>query len=209
MAVRCISRRPVVARWGAVAGPHTACAPLAPGRFAPGVLGLALLVGCSQNPDERAAAAVVHLGGKVKFSGQGAKRVVIEIDLNRTNVTDDQLALLRGLAHLQMLNLSGTSITDRGLAVIHDVSSLKKLNLNLTQIGDAGPAQLVELPALEELYLIETKLTDACADDLARMTHLRRLVLLRTDLSPAAISGLRRALPQTTIQIEPQARRGS
>ena len=172
--------------------------------LAAGLLGLALLSGCGQTPDGRAAAAVERLGGKVKFAGEDSQRAIVEVDLSRTPVTDADLDLLRPLAQLRAINLSGTAITDRGLAALRDCRSLKKLNLNLTKVSDAGLASLVDLPELEELYLIETALTDASVPDLQRLNHLKQLVLLRTSISPAAVNQLRRQLPNTVIQIEPR-----
>jgi hypothetical protein len=169
-----------------------------------GLFALALLSGCGQTPDGRAAAAVERLGGKLKFAGEDAHRAVVEVDLSRTPATDADLDVLRPLAQLRAVNLSGAAITDRGLAALGDCRSLKKLNLNLTKISDAGLASLADLPELEELYLIETALTDASAADLQRLGHLKQLVLLRTSISSAAVNQLRRQLPNTLIQIEPR-----
>ncbi len=162
----------------------------------------AALAGCKHTTDQKAAAAVERLNGKVKFAGQAADRAVVEVDLSRTSATDSDLERLASLAQLQTLNLSGTATTDRGLKVLRNIPSLKKLNLNLTKISDSGLAYLVDLPALEELYLIETPLTDASVEYLQRMTHLKQLILLRTRLTPAAVSTLRRQLPTAAIQIE-------
>jgi hypothetical protein len=172
----------------------------------PGLLGLALLLGCGQTPEGRAAAAVERLGGKVKFVGKGADRAAVEVDLSRTRVADADLGKLHPFTHLESLNLSGTAITDAGLVALRDFGSLKKLNLNLTKISDAGLASLVDLPQLEELYLIETSLTDGSVAQLHRLAHLKRLVLLRTALDPAAVKELRRQLPDASIQIEPRSR---
>lgn len=99
-----------------------------------------------------------------------------EIQLSDTDVTDADLAHLRGLSGLRLLSL-GSQITDAGLAYLSSLTGLYILDLDFTQITDAGLAHLQGLANLKSLELSETQITDA------------------------GLAELRRALPQCEIDV--------
>ena len=105
-------------------------------------------VGSADQPaDARAAAikAIKQLGGTI---GDDEKRV----DLNRSQVTDADLAHLSVLTKLEFLNLYDTAITDAGLEHLKGLTNLNFLMLKQTNVTDAGVVKLKQaLPNCETI----------------------------------------------------------
>ena len=101
------------------------------------LLGLLLgmgMVGCGPS-EEESVAALEKLGAtKIKRNEQGE---IIEVLLNKPNVTDAGLVHLNRLATLQRLSLSDTGVTNPGLVHLKDLTKLETLSLGGTQITDA------------------------------------------------------------------------
>jgi hypothetical protein len=76
-----------------------------------------------------------------------------------SNVTDEQVALLRDCKRLELLGLDSTPITDSALKAIADIESLEILYLNRCNITDAGLKALEGHPSLEEVRLVDTHVT--------------------------------------------------
>jgi hypothetical protein len=75
-----------------------------------------LLLAEGAYPDEaedRAAAYVEKLGGRVTDQGRGGP--VWRVDLHDTDVTDEGLKKLAGFRHLESLWLKNTKVSDAGL----------------------------------------------------------------------------------------------
>jgi alpha-glucosidase len=119
----------------------------------------------------QAVTALERLGGTV-FLRDGQ---VVEVNLNRTKISDEQLALLTGFPALTDLSLEGTMIGDQGLAHLEHLAEFQWLNLYRTRVGNAGLAHLKRLSKLEHLPLGQTRVSD---DGLAHLTSLRRLTYL-------------------------------
>ena len=92
-------------------------------------------------------------------------------------ITDAELANLRGMRALQVLDLTGTPITDAGLLHIEALDSLETLLLWDTAVTDAGLAMLGGMSSLRILGLGNTRVTDAGLAHLAGLGHLRVLQL--------------------------------
>jgi hypothetical protein len=103
-----------------------------------------------------------------------------EVNLRDSEVTDADLATLRGLENCWMVNLHHTRVTDSGLRHISKMTELRGLNLALTHVSDAG------LPYLENL------------------TKLEGLVLDYTDVTPEGVAYLQTKLPRTNIMFTNQ-----
>ena len=82
------------------------------------------------------------------------------LNLRRLEIGDDALAAIAGQKTLVRLHLELTKITDKGLEQLKGLENLEYLNLYGTEIGDAGLAQLEGLKKLKNLYLWQTKVTD-------------------------------------------------
>ena len=117
---------------------------------------LALVLLSSQRQQDPTV-AIEQLGGTV-FRREGQ---VVEVNFNRTKVSDGDLRLLSGLTAMTDLSLEETAIGDAGLESLAPLKELRWLNLYRTRIGDAGLARLKSLEKLEHLPLGETRVTDA------------------------------------------------
>jgi hypothetical protein len=109
-------------------------------------------------------------------------------------LTDEGMAHLPGLPHLQRLNLLATKITDGGMVYLQELPELTSLTLYATRITDAGLINLKGLTQLQMLALGKTKVTDAGLVQLAELKKLRILDLDEvgvTDAGLAQLKGLR------------------
>ena len=89
-----------------------------------------------------------------------ARDQIDEADLQRSDLSDEELKLVGQLSNLSRLRLDGNRISDKGL---HELSKLQKLEiLNLygnEGVTDAGLVVLAQMPALERVYLWNTRVT--------------------------------------------------
>src|SRR5688572_27293499 len=116
-------------------------------------------------------AGLKKLGARLMLDEQGR---VIEVNLGERKVTDDDLERLRGLDHLQELDLTRTRITGPGLKHLKQLTALKKLYLTETQIDDGAVAHFEGLTNLELIGLSGTKVGDATLGRLAGLTKLKK-----------------------------------
>lgn len=122
-----------------------------------------------------------------------SKGVVIEVNANRTKITDDDLKGVGEFPGMTDLSLEETAITDKGLAHLTKLDGLVWLNLYRTKIGDEGLRHVAKLKRLELLPIGETKVTDKGLAHLKTMTQLTYLGLrgnLITDKGVARLEGL-------------------
>jgi len=123
-----------------------------------------------------------------------------ELDLSYRDLTDTDLANLKGLTSLKVLYLSyNLQMTDAGLAHLKGLTTLSLLDLDGTKITDAGLAHLVGLSKLNSLSLRGTEVTDTGLEHLKALTKLSRLYLGDTKVTDAGVKELRSALPGLTI----------
>ena len=186
------------------------------------LLGLVLLLGCGQvsappgddatavppqttgSPDSKQTTltngplldALEKAGGKIKRNEQ---REVVQVDLDRAPISDQDLQHLVGLTSLQALWLDETGITDKGLKTLRGLDSLEELTLNGTQITDKGLAHLQGLTQLTGLYLLGNKITDAGLAELVGLTGLLQLWLDDTAVTDEGVAKLQKALPGCEI----------
>jgi hypothetical protein len=106
---------------------------------------------------EQQVAALRRLGGTV-FEREGN---VVEVNLNRTKILDEDLDRLAGFTAMTDLSLEETVIGNDGLRRLSGLRALAWLNLYRTRVGDDGLAHLEGLTRLEHLPLGETRVTDA------------------------------------------------
>jgi hypothetical protein len=84
---------------------------------------------------------VSQLGGKCKVDNT-PEQAVIEVNLSRSQVTDEDLAVLQEFSKLRVLDLSGTAITDAGLNRLTGMFQLQKVNLSKTRVTKGGIERL-------------------------------------------------------------------
>ncbi len=119
--------------------------------------------------------------------------------LGRTQITDTGVACLRGLNGLQGLGFDGTQITDVGLLHLRGLTSLQVLTLDDTQITDAGLAHLIDLSSLKSLSLANTAVTNSGLAHLKGLRGLRNLRIRGTRVTDSGIADLQRVLPALEI----------
>ena len=82
-----------------------------------------------------------------------AGHVVEVLFHHHTRLSDQVLATLRRLEHLQRLGMGSPQFTDRHLSHIEELRQLKSLGLTQTKITDDGLSRLARLNSLEDLRL--------------------------------------------------------
>jgi internalin A len=128
---------------------------------------------------------------------------VIQVDLSDANRNDAlypmRLVQLREFPRLRYLNLNGTNVGDDQLTHIAGCAELTQLKLDNTAITDAGLMSLTDLKNLTVLSLCKTHVTDAGVIHLANLPRLRLLQLKDTQVTDMGVEKLQRTLPKATI----------
>lgn len=115
---------------------------------------------------------------------------------------DQQLAELAPVAdQIAWLDIARTKVTDNGLAIVGKMTHLTKLHLENTAIGDAGMAQLAGLKNLEYLNLYKTQVGDAGLERLKGLTSLSKLYLWQSKATPSGAERLRSSVPKLVVNL--------
>jgi len=117
-----------------------------------------------------------------------------DLDLGNTQIADAGLVNLEGLDRLERLDLFKTRVTDAGLEHLKSLNRLRVLRLDGTQITDAGLEQLEGLNRLQELRLSGTKVTDAGLEHLKKLDQLQAIWLVGTQVTDKGVKRLQRGL---------------
>lgn len=152
----------------------------------------------SQNIRDRLIAAIANAGGTMTVEPSGhahislngnwvggpheLKRIqrftpIRRLSLERSAITDEQLALLRGM-DVERLYLGETQLTHRGLSALGRMPSLRYLSLRRVRLQGIPSDLFQNFPNLETLGLDEADVADA---DIASLTSLQRLQTLILD----------------------------
>ena len=117
---------------------------------------------------ERAIAAIEKVGGKVQRDETLPNKPVGIVTLSKPNITDAQMAHLKGMTELKKLYLGGSKITDAGLENLKGLTKLEILGIGNTKVTDAGLVHLRGLYNLKLLSLSRTKVTDEGVKELQK-----------------------------------------
>ncbi|MEX1239398.1 MAG: c-type cytochrome domain-containing protein, partial [Cyclobacteriaceae bacterium] len=90
----------------------------------------------------------------------GIKDQLVWLNLNNTQVTDQQMEAVAKLASLRVLYLNNTGITDNGVAMLPSLSNLRWLNLVGTHVTDQSIPSFLKMKDLTDLFLYQTALTE-------------------------------------------------
>lgn len=125
--------------------------------------------------------------------------------ISRESSTDDAaVKALKPIAgNIAQLDLARTQISDEALATIASMTRLARLDLRRTDITDAGIARLRDLEDLRYLNLYGTGVTDSVVVTLGRLSRLDAVYLWQTKVTPAGVEALRRILPDARIVAAP------
>lgn len=114
--------------------------------------------------------------------------------LRGTDVTDDGLKSLAGLAGLQFLDLEQTKITDACAPHLANLKNLVRIDLGAFDVnedgfgvGDKVLSVLATLPKLSSIELRLTKVTDAGMAELAKCLSLEGITVEGTDVTDAGL----------------------
>jgi internalin A len=148
--------------------------------------------------ESQAINSIKRLGGSVQRDSRAPGRPVIGVGFSGTDVTDDDLAILRNLPRLEILTLSRTAVSDSGLKHLGGLKNLKQLHLP-ARTTDEGLANLVGLSKLQLLDILDSQVTDAGLEYLKGLANLRVVLLNGTQVTAAGVRDLQRALPKARI----------
>ncbi len=101
--------------------------------------------------------------------------------------TDAMFAFLRGLRHLERVDINGGDLSDEGLKSLAHCRDLVSLGVGGNHVTDAGLETLGGLTRLERLRLDDTNVTDA---GLEKLKDLKRLKVLQVSSLAFTGSGL-------------------
>jgi hypothetical protein len=110
-----------------------------------------------------------------------------ELAINNPKMVDADMAAVKGLPKLLLLNLTLTSVGDDGLRVVRTLPRLRSLFLGATKVTDAGMAHLKDLTQLEVLIFRDNNVTDAGVSHLAGLTNVTGLNLAGTKVTDACL----------------------
>lgn len=157
-------------------------------------------MGASQPKDDPALGEQIDklkkLGARITLDDQNR---VIGVNLGERSVTDADLVHLKGLKHLQELDLTRTRITGSGLANLKDATTLKRLFVTETKVDDSAILHLKGMNSLALVGLSGTRISDKALDHLGELSGLKQLFCLGTGVTDAGVEKLRRALPQCQV----------
>jgi hypothetical protein len=135
----------------------------------------------AQKPKEEAASAIRAAGGEVSVYhhrlGDGWT-----VTLRGAQITDDSFRHLKALRRVAELDLSRSTVTDDQLALLNeqDVGTLLvKLDLSHTAVTDAGLEKLTNLYVLFELNLVGSKVTPAGVEAFKKQRQWNPKVLVK------------------------------
>ncbi len=124
------------------------------------------------------------------------------LNLEGTNIDDEQLRHVGKLVGLLMLGLEETKITDNGFEHLDQLKSVRRLDLSAWGVheegfgvGDGAMAVVAQLPALESIALRLTKVTDQGMAELAKCKTLRSISIPGTAVTDQGLTSLL-ALPK-------------
>ena len=131
---------------------------------------------------------------------------IVYVDLQESQLDDDDLARVAPLTRLKHLNISGNvDVTDAGLVHLARLTELAYLDVGFTSVGDDGLDRLVHLRQLRTLILNglddDGQLTDAGLRRLLPLDGLEQLRLNGADITDASVDTLMRFTKLTTLDV--------
>jgi hypothetical protein len=108
---------------------------------------------------------------------------------------DDQVKMLEPVAdRIAWLDLARSQVTDEGLAVIGKMNGLERLHLENTNVTEAGIAKLESMPKLEYLNLYGTKVGNGVFESFQKMPLLRKVYLWQTNVDAGEAKAYERSV---------------
>jgi hypothetical protein len=98
------------------------------------------------------------------------KKQVLQLNLSKMPVADEQLELIASFPNLERLNLNYTDITDNGLEKLSGMKQLHSISLAGTKITKDGIEKLLKNKSLTEVFLWDTKIVEADVSQFKQMS---------------------------------------
>ncbi len=114
-------------------------------------------------------------------------------------IGDDGVAHLRGLRRLEWLDLYATRVSDAGLPHLGGLSALRRLHLGATRLRGRGLTWLSGLDTLRKLSVEDTRIEDAALTPLTQLPSLQELVLRGTHVTRQGAAEFSRQRPGCTL----------
>jgi len=144
--------------------------------------------------DPAALEKLVAAGAQVNSLYAGSRLLQVSYALRSEPATDADVGLLADVAEqVYSLNLAKSQISDQGLAVLSQLKNLSQLHLENTPVTDSGLEHLSGLTRLQYLNLYGTEITDAGLEALQGLKHLKNLYLWQTKVSYDAAQAIEKA----------------
>jgi uncharacterized membrane protein len=115
-------------------------------------------------------ALVVSFYGKAMFSNEKltelepVSKQIVELNLARMPVKDEQMKWISKLPNLRRLNLNYSDITDAGLQQLSGMQQLEMISVAGTSVSMQGLGNLLTHPKLKEIFVWNTKVKPDEAD---------------------------------------------
>ncbi len=128
-------------------------------------------------------ALTVQFYGKNGYSAKAleellqVKEQIVELNLARLPVKNEDLKTVQRLQNLKRLNLNYTDVTDTGLLQLTALKKLQKISIAGTPVSQPVARQLLNLPELTTLYIWNTKLDSA---DIAALRKDHKQIKIET-----------------------------
>lgn len=153
--------------------------------------------------EEKQWAEITEQGGRVQKLAKDSPLVSVDFRLSGEDVTDEKIGPVSGIApHIAHLDLSKTSVTNEAVAVVKELPNLVRLDLSQTGIGDAALANVEGLKELRYLNLYATEVTDKGLSHLEKLPNLEAVYLWQSKATPSGAKKLAKALPNATVNIK-------
>ena len=127
---------------------------------------------------------------------------VVDLTLEKVEITDQGLAPLRALPELSRLILNDCPISAAGLKILAQLplrESLVSIGLRGTKLKDDDLQYLKDFPKLERVDVSQTEVTDASLPYL-QMLPLKALTVTQTKLTAAALDELQQKKPSLVLK---------
>ena len=154
----------------------------------------------STDPDRRAAAYVLSIGGSVQVNEDSRElttssqlphdplRLKVVLLHNNKRVSDAGLAAFAGCQRIEFLDLRNTTVSDVGLAHFKDCLKLKTVGLSETKVTDAGLVHLKQCWDLESISLSGAAVSDVGMVHFQACEKLTALHLNSTRVTDAGLA---------------------
>ena len=115
---------------------------------------------------------------------------VVHVNVSGPQVTNDTLAQLSSLPHLQLLGVNSDQITDSGVAIIAKSKELFSFGVTSKSVTVASVDHLQGLPDLQFLRISGSQVNDSWIEHFTKLKSLHTLVLRDTRITADGLAGL-------------------